>query len=393
MTTAPFPLSPIEPVPQLNIFAAAPLPPGVPDLLARLHQTPGITHIAIMPDVHLAAEFCVGAVIASPSLLFPNAVGGDIGCGILAIQFDAPADLLADAERAARLLAALQTLCPARRRHRNTAPSLPDQLRDQTLSHPHLTAALHSEDSRLQLGTLGAGNHFLELQSDDSGRLWLMLHTGSRHLGQLIHHHHLAHTHKTRTHLLALHADSPAGQAYLADVQLARRYAAANRRTLALATVRALEQTLHITPLLDTLLDVDHNHLQPESHPLLSSQPLFLHRKGATPAHQNQPGLIPGSMATTSYHTTGKGHAPALCSSSHGAGRALSRTQARQKITPSALRSQLAAAHVWYDPRLTRSLIEEAPAAYKNIRDVMHAQQSLTTITRTLKPLLLHKST
>jgi tRNA-splicing ligase RtcB len=373
----------------LHAFLAVGLPPGVATLLARLRATPGIAHIAVMPDVHLAAEFCVGTVIASPALLFPNAVGGDIGCGMLAMRFDAGADVLADGARAARVLAALQTLCPARRHHRKTAHALPADFAQEHFSHPHLAAAAKSEDCRAQLGTLGAGNHFLELQSDEAGNLWLMLHTGSRHLGQRVHHHHLAHTHKTATGLLALHADSPEGRAYLADVQAARAYAKANRQTLATAAARALEQALRIVPCLDTLLDVDHNHVQPETH---FGQALFVHRKGATPAHQQQPGLIPGSMATASYHTLGKGRPEALCSSSHGAGRALSRTQARQKITASALRSQLKAARIWYDARLTRSLIEEAPAAYKNIHEVMHAQADLTAITRTLTPLLLHKS-
>lgn len=373
----------------VHAFLADGLPAGVEQHLARLRQTSGITHIAVMPDVHLAAEFCVGTVIASPSLLFPHAVGGDIGCGMLALQFDADAEALADAQRAGRVLAALQTLCLPRRHHRKTAHALPAEFAAREFSHPRLTAAARSEDTRGQLGTLGAGNHFLELQADGQGDLWLMLHTGSRHLGQLVHHHHLAHAHKTPTGLMAIHADSPAGAAYLADVQAARAYAQANRRALAIAAARALEQTLHITPRLGTLLDIDHNHLQVETH---FGQSLFIHRKGATPAHEGQEGLVPGSMASASYHTRGRGKAEALCSSSHGAGRALSRTQARQKVTASALRSQLQAARLWYDARLVRSLIEEAPAAYKNIHDVMHAQGELTAITRMLRPLLLHKS-
>jgi tRNA-splicing ligase RtcB len=370
-------------------FLAGPAPAGVEDHLERLARTPGVAQVAVMPDVHLAAEFCVGTVVAAPALLFPNAVGGDIGCGMLALRFDAEAEVLADADRAAQVLAGLEIHCPARRHHRKTAHALPEALADTPLSHPQLTAALHGQDARLQLGTLGNGNHFLELQADESGALWLMIHTGSRHLGQLVHHHHLPQAHKTATGLLALHADSAAGGAYLADVQTVRRYAQANRRALATGAVRALEQALGIAPEMATLLDIDHNHVQPEP---CAGRNLFVHRKGATPAHDGEPGLVPGSMATPSYHTRGRGLAEALCSSSHGAGRAWSRTQARQKITASALRSQLKAARVWYDARLTRSLIEEAPAAYKDIREVMRAQSHLTAITRTLRPLLLHKS-
>jgi len=373
--------------PPMHLWLSEPLPVAVDAVLTRLRQTPGVAHIAVMPDVHLASEFCVGTVVGSESLLFPNAVGGDIGCGMLAMPFDAQAERICDAETAARILGTLAETCPARRHHRRTAHALSSELRDCLFADPRLEGLKRSEDSRTQLGTLGAGNHFLEFQREEmTGRLWLMIHTGSRNLGQCVHHHHLPKARRLHTGIFALDADSDDGRAYLADVQVARAWARENRRLLALGAARAVEQILHVTPLLADLVDCDHNHLATEMH---GDRELFIHRKGATAAGPDVPGIIPGSMGTTSFHTRGKGHGAALHSSSHGAGRARSRTEARNHITISALRQQLR--NVWYDARLERHLREEAPTAYKPIAAVMKAQEELTTVVRRLKPVLVHK--
>jgi len=185
---------------------------------------------------------------------------------------------------------------------------------------------------------------------------------------------------------MALDAAAPAGTQYAADVQVARLWARENRRLLAERAAREIERILRAAPLLETLYDCDHNHLARETH---NSRELFIHRKGATAAGTNVPGIVPGSMGTHSFHTLGRGSAPALRSSSHGAGRALSRSEARQRLTISALRHQMRG--VWYDARLERTLLEEAPSAYKQVDHVMAAQKDLTTITRSLRPVLVHK--
>ena len=374
--------------PPIAQFVHGPLPKGVSEVLDRLRRTEGVAQIAVMPDVHLASEFCVGTVVASDRYLFPNAVGGDIGCGMLAMQFDADANVLADPDVAGRLLGALIEACPGRRHHRRTAPAMATPLRDLPMSHASLLAAFDREAARTEAGTLGAGNHFLELQTDEAGALWLMIHTGSRHLGQVIHHHHLAHAAKLPTNLLAIEADSDHGRAYLVDVAFARAWARENRRLLAMATARALEQVLGIAPKLLTLMDCDHNHVAVETH---GGRRLLVHRKGATAAHAGQAGIVPGSMATASYHTRGLGNAESLCSSSHGAGRLLSRTQARERISRSRVREQLRRSGVWYAAHLEESLREESPTAYKPIDEVMRAQAELTAITRRLRPVMVHK--
>jgi tRNA-splicing ligase RtcB (3'-phosphate/5'-hydroxy nucleic acid ligase) len=373
--------------PPLHTWLAGPLPEGVERVLARLAATADITHIAVMPDVHLAGDFCVGTVVATTARLFPTAVGGDIGCGMLALQFDVSAERLADPDRAAQLLGALCELAPARRHHRGLAPEMPGELLDLPLSHPHL-AALLKGDAALQLGTLGAGNHFLEFQRDEAGALWLMLHTGSRNFGQAVYHQHLPAAQRTAGGLAALEADSAAGRAYLMDLHAARQYAAANRYALALRAARAAELVLGARPLLDTLVDCDHNHLQIETH---FGRLCFVHRKGATAARAEQPGIVPGSMGDGSFHTLGRGCPESLDSCSHGAGRALSRTQARETVTIAALRQRLRG--VWYDRRLERELREEAPQAYKPIAQVMQAQRQLTRVVRRLRAVLVYKGT
>jgi tRNA-splicing ligase RtcB len=369
-------------------FVGGPLPKGVSDVLERLQRTEGVTRIAVMPDVHVAAEFCVGTVVASDRYLFPNAVGGDIGCGMLAMQFDGEAESLADADVAARLLGALMEGCPGRRHHRRAAPAVAPALRELPLSHTQLRAQCDGEAVRTQAGTLGAGNHFLELQSDDVGGLWLMIHTGSRHLGQVIHHHHLARAVKLPTNLLAIPVDSDHGRDYLMDVAFGRAWAQKNRRLLATAAARVVEQVLHISPKLETLVDCDHNHVTLEGH---EGRQLLVHRKGATAAHEGQAGIVPGSMATASYHTCGLGNPEALCSSSHGAGRLLSRVKAREQVSRARVREQLRRSGVWYAPQLEESLREESPTAYKPIEEVMRAQSELTRIVRRLRPVLVHK--
>jgi tRNA-splicing ligase RtcB len=211
---------------QVHKWLAGPLPAGVQSSLERLACAEDVEYIAVLPDVHLADDVCVGVALATNRLLYPAAVGSDIGCGMAAICFDAEADLLASEDAAGEILAGLARCIPALKHGSKTAPAeLPDSLRDAPLSHPRLEK-LKSRDGRLQLGTLGRGNHFLEFQADEQERLWLMVHSGSRSLGQAITAHHAAARSKTNPrHFVALDSESSEGQAYLCDVAWAIDYA------------------------------------------------------------------------------------------------------------------------------------------------------------------------
>lgn len=238
------------------------------------------------------------------------------------------------------------------------------------------------------MGTLGGGNHFVELQSDDDdGRLWLMIHSGSRAMGQAIREHHVSRAAAAGGGLRALDADTDAGRDYLNDVAWARRYADANRRAMAEAVARCVEAECRAPLLPETLVTCDHNHVAREEH---FGHSLLVHRKGAMPAAAGAPGVLPGSMGTLSFHVQGRGCVESLRSSAHGAGRAHSREQARRRVTARDLCRQMGG--VWFDYRIAESLRDEAPAAYKDVRAVLRAQHELVRVVRTLRPLLSYKN-
>lgn len=373
--------------PVVHEWTCDPLSRNVRHRIDRLRASDGIEHIAVMPDVHLSGAFCIGTVIASRDRIYPEAVGGDIGCGMVAVRVNARAEEVLGLESsAARILRGLQTLVPINRHSRLTMPSsLPRLLNREPLS----TRALRSRrrrDGLVQFGTLGGGNHFLEMQRDDQGGLWLMIHSGSRAMGQAIAAHHAELCHKEAGGLRFLEAGSPFGKAYLHDVEWARRYAEENRLAMVEAVAALLEELFGVTLDGESLFSCDHNHVQRETHGGID---LWIHRKGALSAAEGEAGIVPGSMGTISFHTLGRGYPEALTSSSHGAGRALSRTDARRSIPVRELRRQMKG--VWFDRAKESRLRDEAPAAYKDVEVVMRAQRDLTRVVRRLRPILVHK--
>jgi tRNA-splicing ligase RtcB len=369
----------------LHTWLTGPLEPAARAIIDRTRRADDVVHVAVMPDVHPANDVCVGTAMATHRLVYPAAVGGDIGCGMLAIGFDGDAKLLRDPKHAGNLLRQLGQAIPVHRRHRNALIPLPAQLKSNSLSHPALVATLR-DVGVLQLATLGGGNHFVELQSDSAGQLWLMIHSGSRNMGQAIKAHHVAGATHRSASMMALDTATDAGRAYLHDQQWAREYAAANRGAMAMLVIDLLRDVFNIEPVESTQITVDHNHVQVEDH---FGRPLLIHRKGAMPAFAGQAGIIPGSMGTLSYHVTGLGCELALRSSAHGAGRLLSRQAARERFDRRDLQRQMQ--KIWYDPRLSDSLREESPKSYKDVRSVLKAQSELVKIERMLKPMLVYK--
>src|SRR5688500_13462478 len=191
----------------IRTWLAEPMNHDVSEAIERLRRAPDVQQIAVMPDVHLAADVCVGVVVATSHLIYPHAVGGDIGCGMLAVGFDVEATALENPVIAGRVLAELGRAVPARRRNRRATIAAPPDVATATLSHPSLDA-LRRKEGLLEFATLGSGNHFIELQADEDGRLWLMVHSGSRGIGPAIRDHHLAHAEAAGTGLRALDATS-----------------------------------------------------------------------------------------------------------------------------------------------------------------------------------------
>jgi tRNA-splicing ligase RtcB len=291
---------------------------AVSEAIERLRRAPDVQQVAVMPDVHLSADVCIGVVVATSHLIYPQAVGGDIGCGMLAVGLDLEAEALDIPRVAGQVLADLGRAVPGRRRNRRAVVSQPGDLASDTLSHTSLESVRRTEGA-IEFATLGSGNHFLEIQADEDGRLWLMVHSGSRALGQAIRDHHLARAQPVDNRLRVLDAKSDAGAAYLHDAACARRYADASRRAMAEEVGRVLAGRLGAHVCWETAITTDHNHVSLERH---GGCDLWVHRKGAMPARLGESGVLPGSMGTLSFHVEGRGHEEALCSSAHGAGRA-----------------------------------------------------------------------
>ncbi len=366
-------------------WLAMPMGQEVSAAIERLRRLPDVQQIAVMPDVHLSKDVCIGVVLATSRLIYPQAVGGDIGCGMLAVALGVNSSTLDDPKAAGRILAGLGRAIPARRRNRRDIVPRPEQVAGDKLSHPSLQS-LFQKEGAAEFATLGSGNHFIEIQADETGRLWLMVHSGSRALGPAIRDHHLTRARPVGNGLRALHASSDAGAEYLHDAACARRFAAASRMAIAEEVARVVARTLDAQVCWDTLVATDHNHVERERH---GDSDLWVHRKGAMSAKLGEPGVLPGSMGSLSFHVVGRGHEDALCSSAHGAGRVLSRTEARWQVTGEDLCRQMTG--VWYDFRKADRLRDEAPCAYKDIRSVLRAQKEMVKVIRTLRPVLNYK--
>jgi tRNA-splicing ligase RtcB len=368
---------------KVRAWVAEPLSPAVVAALERVASIEDVACVAVMPDAHLAEDVCVGTCVATRHRLLPAAVGGDIGCGMAAAAFACEAAVLDDPRPAAELLAAFYRSIPALRH--SLPADMPNDLAGKPLSHPSLER-LREREGRAQFGTLGRGNHFVELQADDEGRLWVMLHSGSRAMGQAIRDHHVRNAEARESGLVSIAAESEAGVSYLSDMDWALAYAEASRLQMLEVVVGVIREVLGIDALEGSTITCQHNHVRREVH---GGEWLWVHRKGAISARAGEPGIIPGSMGTDSFHVAGRGEPAALSSSSHGAGRTMSRAEARQAISVREL--ERAMEGVWYDHRLAPRLRDEAPSAYKDVRAGMRAQQDLTRIVRRLRPVLSYK--
>lgn len=375
-----------HPKAKIATWLAEPMPSDVNKSISRLARAHDVRQVAVMPDVHLAKDVCVGAVVATSRTIYPAAVGSDIGCGMAAVRFLAGAELLKSEKAAARVLAGLYQRVPSNKHSAAMMPErLPDELDGQPLSDSRLEKRKR-RDGRVQLGTLGRGNHFLEFQADQDQQLWLMVHSGSRAMGQAITAHHMERARIPSSGLPHFDADTEEGRAYLADVAWAEQYADSNRLAMIDAVAHLLDELFGVGIDRDSMIHANHNHVRQENH---FDEQLWVHRKGAQSAQIDELGIIPGSMGTVSYHVSGRRCAESLCSCSHGAGRKLSRTEAKKSVNRQQLHRQLDG--IWFDHRRADALRDEAPAAYKDIRSVMRAQKELTRIVRELRPLLCYK--
>lgn len=353
-------------------------------------------HLAVMPDVHLGKGSTIGSVIPTVGAIIPAAVGVDIGCGMIAARTSLMASDLPDNLLGIRT--AIERAVPHGRAGWSNAPTEVDStwqiLADQFKVITDKYSKIADTNNRLHLGTLGTGNHFIEVCLDEADHVWFMLHSGSRGVGNAIGRLFIELAQEDmREHIVNLpnrdlaylkegtkHYDD-----YVEAVNWAQDFARLNRELMMLNVIKAVRTI--ITKPFETHLEAvncHHNYVQKEQH---FGQEVLVTRKGAVSAHKGQLGIIPGSMGAKSYIVRGLGNEEAFCSCSHGAGRTMSRTKAKKMFT---VADQIkATAHV--ECRKDEDVIDEIPMAYKDIDAVMEAQSELVEVLHTLKQVVCVK--
>lgn len=351
-------------------------------------------HIALMPDAHLGKGATVGSVIPTERAIIPAAVGVDIGCGMIAVRTQWTEDDL----RARGPLSALREdiesrvpLSAGKYNTRITDTALPRiNALEEYAGVQGIDPDEFAANWRLQLGTLGSGNHFIEVTGDEEGRVWVFLHSGSRGVGNKIAQHHIKvaqrlmeqwHISLPDRDLAYLVQGTDEFTDYIQDLFWAQRFAALNRDEMLDRTVAALESFMGAPAVESHRVSCHHNYTSQERH---FGKDVWLSRKGAIDASEGVWGLIPGSMGTASYVVVGKGNRLSLNSAPHGAGRNYSRSAARREFT----HDQLREAMTGIEYRDTDAFIDEIPAAYKDIDQVMADAADLVEIKHTLHQLV-----
>ncbi|MGH7641062.1 MAG: RtcB family protein [Candidatus Dormibacteria bacterium] len=358
----------------------------------KIARSPALAdYVALMPDAHLGIGATIGTVLPTATAIIPSAVGVDIGCGMAAVETDLlEADLPDDLSR---VLDHWGASIPSGvgQGHGRAHPDFADWLTGQIqieLDQDQLARAAE------QFGTLGSGNHFVEVAVDERERVWVLLHSGSRGVGNQLAQAAIKEAKDLcRRWLIPLEdpdlayfvQGDPAFDRYIARLRWSQAYAAANRSRIGLAAVAGLLEVVGKGRVTDEI-NCHHNYTELEHH---HGKNLWITRKGAIRARVGDRGLIPGSMGTSSYVVGGLGNEASYQSCAHGAGRRLSRGQARRQISGDDLRRQMAG-RTWLERRASE-LVDEAPGAYKDIDQVMADQADLVRILHQLRSVVNYK--
>lgn len=351
-------------------------------------------HVALMPDVHLGKGALVGSVIATKDAIIPAAVGVDIGCGMGAVKTPYRAEQLEG--KLKKIRQDIEAAIPVGfSENKTVAIPVANWQGWRELKHLHPGVQELETKAMRQMGSLGGGNHFIEVCLDTEGQVWLMLHSGSRHIGNMLAQRHIA-TAKTLMQMannklpdpdLAYFVQGTAEfAAYWRDLQWAQDYARTNRDVMMGRFRHILDRHLAGGKAMKPLLQVNchHNYAEQELH---SGESVYVTRKGAVRAQIDDYGIIPGSMGAKSFIVRGKGNAHSYCSCSHGAGRLMSRTKAKRQFSLDDLVRQTQGVEC----RKDEGILDEIPAAYKPIEQVMRQQSDLVEVVATLKQVVCVK--
>ena len=369
--------------------------------LLNIAQLPFVhSHVAAMPDVHYGKGATVGSVIPCKAAIIPAAVGVDIGCGMNAVRLDLDAAQLPDNLR--KIRGAIEDAVPVGfEMHQkeavkaSTLRSLDPGLDRIVGKHPGIMKMQRKFQYTWarQLGTLGGGNHFIELCLDENNAVWVMLHSGSRGIGNVIGQYFIQLAKKDMGRLLhnlpdkdlayftegAEHFDD-----YVEAVHWAQEYAWVNRREMMRLVLEAVAPHLPPFEISKEAINCHHNYVAVEEH---FGERVYITRKGAIRAGTDELGIIPGSMGARSYIVRGKGNAQSFCSCAHGAGRRMSRGKAKRHFNRLDLEQQT----VGVECRKDKGVLDEIPGAYKDIDQVMAYQEDLVEVVHTLKQVLCVK--
>ncbi len=381
-----------------------PVEDGAKTQLKNIADLPFVhSHVAAMPDVHFGRGATVGSVIATKGAIIPAAVGVDIGCGMMAVETTLTADQLPDS--LATMRSAIEKTVPHGNGRGGNWGTVPDRatnrFRESGLGHAldDLRSKhrwLEKAKSLEQLGTLGGGNHFLEVCLDEADRVWVMLHSGSRGIGNLIGRSFIEMARRSiekrfLDHYLPdkdlsyfVEGEDDLFDEYVEAVGWAQEFARMNREIMMERTLHVMRGLLPPFKTAKTAINCHHNYVEREHH---FGDNVWVTRKGAVRAREGDLGIIPGSMGERSFIVRGKGNPHAFQSCSHGAGRVMSRTEAKRRFSV----EDHVQATEGVECRKDASVIDETPAAYKDIDAVMAAQADLVEVVHTLKQVLCVK--
>ena len=361
--------------------------------------------VAAMPDVHLGRGATIGSVIPTLGAVIPAAVGVDLGCGMMAVKTSLRADQLPDS--LATIRSRIEAKVPhgfsssRKTRDKGNWENIPDDvaaawqpLQEGFTALQEKHAFLKNGNNINQLGTLGSGNHFVEICLDESNQVWVMLHSGSRGVGNRIGTHFIAQAKKDMERWMINLPDKdlayiPEGSEHFGDyirgVAWAQDYARINREVMMARTLEVLKEQIDEPFVANTqAVNCHHNYINKENH---FDENVWVTRKGAVSARKGEMGIIPGSMGAKSFIVRGLGNADSFCSCSHGAGRVMSRTEAKKRVS---LEEHVKALE-GVECRKDQAVIDETPSAYKPIEKVMAAQEDLVEIVHTLKQVVCVK--
>jgi tRNA-splicing ligase RtcB len=350
-------------------------------------------HVALMPDSHEGYGMPIGGVLATKGVIIPNAVGVDIGCGMCALRTNLDE---ISTDNLKKIMSGIRQLVPLGFNHQKLKQDI--NLMPASSNIPdHGMVAREFESARKQIGTLGGGNHFIEIQKGSDGCIWVMIHSGSRNIGLQVAEHYNKKAQKLNEqwhsavekakNLAFLPIETQEAKDYMNEMQYCVDFAFANRKLMMENIKQVFDDVLGSQFSETEFVNIAHNYARWEHH---FDTNVLVHRKGATSAKEGETGIIPGSQGSKSYIVRGKGNRESFESCSHGAGRTLGRKQAQRVLDLESEIAKMEAMGILHSIRGKNDL-DEAPGAYKNIDIVMENQNDLVDIMVELKPLAVIK--